>query len=63
MEKDVFVRCSIGTERMGQRRCIEMYLQLKSMELVGISWKSVKGTIEQRKINCQQKLYHHNKIS
>lgn len=39
-----------------------MHLQLKSMELVGISWKSVKGTTEQGKINCQQKLYHHKKI-
>ena len=42
---------------------VVVYLQFQSVELVGISWKSVKGTIEQGKINCQQKLYHHKKIS
>jgi len=28
----------VGIDNMGQRRCISMYLQLKSLESIGISW-------------------------
>ena len=34
MDRYIFVRCLAGTKSMGQRRCIKIYLQLESVELV-----------------------------
>ena len=35
MDRDGFMRCLVGIEIMGQRRCTTLYLQLESMESVG----------------------------
>jgi hypothetical protein len=57
---------------MDKDGCLVVYLQLESVESVGISgiswnWvvterQAVKGTTEQGRRNRQQNLYHHKKI-
>jgi hypothetical protein len=63
MDRDGFMRCLEGTKSMGQMHSNSIYNwnQCQLNQLV-TERKAVKGTTEQGKRNCQQKLYHQKEI-